>query len=95
MQEPRPARHVSVARLGVPQDLVGWPRPGGKPGQPVVLGRAADVPVGMAICYDLRFPEAARVCALDGADLIGADYFVAGQPFKQKASLPLGGGGRL
>jgi predicted amidohydrolase len=28
------------------------------------------VRVGVLICYDLRFPEAARVCALDGADLI-------------------------
>ena len=26
--------------------------------------------VGVLICYDLRFPEAARTCALDGADLI-------------------------
>jgi predicted amidohydrolase len=26
--------------------------------------------VGVLICYDLRFPEAARVCALEGADLI-------------------------
>ena len=26
--------------------------------------------VGVLVCYDLRFPEAARVCALDGADLI-------------------------
>ena len=26
--------------------------------------------VGVLICYDLRFPEAARVCGLDGADLI-------------------------
>lgn len=26
--------------------------------------------VGVLICYDLRFPEAARMCALDGADLI-------------------------
>jgi predicted amidohydrolase len=25
---------------------------------------------GVLICYDLRFPEAARICALDGADLI-------------------------
>jgi predicted amidohydrolase len=25
---------------------------------------------GVLICYDLRFPEAARMCALDGADLI-------------------------
>jgi 5-aminopentanamidase len=26
--------------------------------------------VGVLVCYDLRFPEAARVCALEGADLI-------------------------
>lgn len=26
--------------------------------------------VGILICYDLRFPEAARICALEGADLI-------------------------
>jgi len=29
-----------------------------------------DLRVGVLICYDLRFPEAARMCALDGADLI-------------------------
>ncbi len=28
------------------------------------------VRVGVLICYDLRFPEAARICGLDGADLI-------------------------
>jgi predicted amidohydrolase len=26
--------------------------------------------IGVLVCYDLRFPEAARMCALDGADLI-------------------------
>jgi len=26
--------------------------------------------IGVLICYDLRFPEAARMCAVDGADLI-------------------------
>jgi predicted amidohydrolase len=30
----------------------------------------AGMRVGVLICYDLRFPEAARMCALDGADLI-------------------------
>jgi predicted amidohydrolase len=30
----------------------------------------AGMRVGILICYDLRFPEAARVCALDGADLV-------------------------
>ena len=30
----------------------------------------AGMRVGVLICYDLRFPEAARICALDGADLI-------------------------
>jgi 5-aminopentanamidase len=28
------------------------------------------VRIGVLVCYDLRFPEAARACALDGADLI-------------------------
>ena len=30
----------------------------------------AGMRVGVLICYDLRFPEAARICALDGADII-------------------------
>jgi predicted amidohydrolase len=30
----------------------------------------AGLRLGVLICYDLRFPEAARICALEGADLI-------------------------
>lgn len=41
--------------------------PGEDPPFVVDLG---SVRVGILICYDLRFPEAARICALDGADLI-------------------------
>ena len=35
----------------------------------VAIGRAI-VRVGIAICYDLRFPEAVRVLALAGADIV-------------------------
>ena len=31
---------------------------------------AGGLRIGVLICYDLRFPEAARMCALDGADLM-------------------------
>ncbi len=39
------------------------------PDAPAVVD-VAGMRVGVLICYDLRFPEAARICALDGADLI-------------------------
>jgi predicted amidohydrolase len=39
------------------------------PDAPTVI-ELAGMRVGVLICYDLRFPEAARICALDGADLI-------------------------
>lgn len=39
------------------------------PDAPTVI-ELAGIRVGVLICYDLRFPEAARICALDGADLI-------------------------
>lgn len=41
--------------------------PGEDPPFVVNLG---SVRVGMLVCYDLRFPETARICALEGADLI-------------------------
>lgn len=39
------------------------------PDAPTVV-ELVGIRVGVLICYDLRFPEAARVCALEGADLI-------------------------
>jgi predicted amidohydrolase len=39
------------------------------PDAPTVI-ELAGMRVGVLICYDLRFPEAARVCGLEGADLI-------------------------
>ena len=39
------------------------------PDAPSVV-EASGMRIGVLICYDLRFPEAARMCALDGADLI-------------------------
>lgn len=41
--------------------------PGADPPWVVDIG---PIRIGVLICYDLRFPEAARICALDGADLI-------------------------
>ena len=40
------------------------------PGGDVVLADAADVRVGLTICYDLRFPELYRILALRGATVI-------------------------
>jgi predicted amidohydrolase len=39
-------------------------------GDEVVVGQAGGVRVGMAICYDLRFPEVFRILALRGARVI-------------------------
>jgi predicted amidohydrolase len=39
------------------------------PDAPAVI-EADGLRFGVLICYDLRFPEAARICALEGADLI-------------------------
>jgi len=57
------------------------------PGREAVVARTARGPVGLAICYDLRFPELFRLLALRGARVIcvpaaftlhtGKDHWVA------------------
>jgi deaminated glutathione amidase len=37
------------------------------PGSEVVVAHADELPVGMAVCYDLRFPEIFRIMAVRGA----------------------------
>ena len=73
-------RHYNSALLAGPRGVVAvyrklhlfereqeWFAPGNLPLAVHRVGRAR---VGMLICFDWRFPEAARVLALDGADLI-------------------------
>jgi predicted amidohydrolase len=57
-------RKLHLPFLGVDR----FATPGDQP--PFVFELESGLRVGVLICYDLRFPEAARVCALDGADLI-------------------------
>jgi predicted amidohydrolase len=40
------------------------------PGEEIVVGDAAGTPVGLTVCYDLRFPELYRILALRGALVI-------------------------
>jgi deaminated glutathione amidase len=40
------------------------------PGSAVVVTPVADVPVGLQICYDIRFPELTRALAVGGALLV-------------------------
>lgn len=56
-------RKIHLPYLGV--DRFAMPGDRGFPVWETALGR-----IGIAICYDLRFPEALRVLALAGADLI-------------------------
>jgi predicted amidohydrolase len=41
-----------------------------RPGAEPVVAAAGDVPLGMSVCYDLRFPELFRILALRGARVI-------------------------
>ena len=41
-----------------------------EPGTENVVSNAADVPVGLTVCYDLRFPELYRILAVRGARVI-------------------------
>lgn len=40
------------------------------PGEEIVLTEAASTPLGLSICYDLRFPELFRILTLRGARII-------------------------
>ena len=40
-----------------------------EPGAEPVLARAEDWPIGLTVCYDVRFPELYRILALEGAEL--------------------------
>jgi predicted amidohydrolase len=40
------------------------------PGEEIVLGEAAGIPIGLTVCYDLRFPELFRILAVRGARVI-------------------------
>jgi predicted amidohydrolase len=40
------------------------------PGDEIVLTEAGDLPLGLSICYDLRFPEVFRILAVQGARAI-------------------------
>ncbi len=39
-------------------------------GTEIVLSEAAGVPLGLAVCYDLRFPELFRILAVRGARVV-------------------------
>jgi deaminated glutathione amidase len=41
-----------------------------RPGDEIVVAEAAGTPIGMTVCYDLRFPELFRILAVHGARLI-------------------------
>jgi deaminated glutathione amidase len=41
-----------------------------EPGAEPVVAHAEDWPIGLTVCYDVRFPELYRILALEGAELV-------------------------
>jgi len=41
-----------------------------EPGEEPVVARLEGWPIGLTVCYDLRFPELYRILALEGAELV-------------------------
>src|SRR5437763_14651747 len=41
-----------------------------EPGSEPVVARGEDWPIGLTVCYDVRFPELYRILALEGAELV-------------------------
>jgi predicted amidohydrolase len=41
-----------------------------EPGEEAVVAEDGDWPIGLSVCYDLRFPELYRILALEGARLV-------------------------
>jgi predicted amidohydrolase len=41
-----------------------------EPGSEIVSAEVGDLPIGLTVCYDLRFPELYRILAVQGARLI-------------------------
>jgi deaminated glutathione amidase len=41
-----------------------------RPGDEIVVGSTGGIPIGMTVCYDLRFPELYRILAVRGARLV-------------------------
>ena len=41
-----------------------------EPGEEAVVAAVADWPIGLTVCYDVRFPELYRLLALEGARLV-------------------------
>ncbi len=54
------------------------------PGSGIVVTSLAGVPVGLQICYDIRFPELTRALAVAGAQLVTVSAAWAAGTFKEE-----------